>query len=143
MNWERIAEDLFLFRDPLCNVYLLRDGASAVLFEIGSGTALDSLGILGVDKVDHLFLTHHHRDVAAAAGRFTSGTIFVPEGEARFVSGADDFWEVFKPYVRYDVAGDEYTPIRPVKVEPVMPGRTVHWREWDIECHHTPGNASR
>lgn len=141
MSWERIDGGLFLFRDPLCNVFVLRDGTSACIIEIGSGAVLDHLRALGIEKADHLLLTHHHRDVAAGARRFKTGTVFAPEGEARFLSAADDYWETYKPYVRYDVACDEYAPTMPVKVEPLMPGRSIRWRSWDIECHHTPGHT--
>ena len=45
-----------------CNVYVLKDGKSAILIDLGDGTVLSHLGEIGVTKVDWVLLTHHHRE---------------------------------------------------------------------------------
>ncbi|MDE2757505.1 MAG: MBL fold metallo-hydrolase, partial [Acidobacteriota bacterium] len=58
---ERISENLYRFADT-CNVYVVKDGASALLIDAGSGAVLDSLAETGCTRVEWVLHTHHHRD---------------------------------------------------------------------------------
>src|SRR5688500_12292500 len=78
-----------------CNVYVLSDGAEAVLVDFGSGAVLDHLDELGVTRITDVLVTHHHRDQvqglarAAAAG----AQIWVPPYEEDLIAGVDRRWE--------------------------------------------------
>ena len=58
---EEIQPNLFLYRDS-CNVYVLKQGMSAVLIDLGSGRVLDALSSAGITKVEAIYLTHRDRD---------------------------------------------------------------------------------
>ncbi|RPH39922.1 MAG: MBL fold metallo-hydrolase, partial [Planctomycetota bacterium] len=58
--------DLYVWTDT-CNVYVIRDGESAVLIDLGDGSVLDHLGDIGVRQVDWVLFTHHHREQCQGA----------------------------------------------------------------------------
>src|SRR3954447_8182731 len=53
--------DLFVWQDT-CNVYVLREGKSALLIELGDGTEFDVLRDIGGERVERVLLTTHHRE---------------------------------------------------------------------------------
>src|ERR1700675_4422331 len=53
--------DLFVWTDT-CNVYVIREGDSALLVDLGDGSVLDHLAELGIKQVDWVLFTHHHRE---------------------------------------------------------------------------------
>jgi hypothetical protein len=55
---QKLSDSLFLFEDT-CNVYVLREGNSALLIGFGSGEILNRLSGIGVTSVDQVLLTHH------------------------------------------------------------------------------------
>src|SRR5262245_1551318 len=58
--------DLYVWTDT-CNVYVVRDGESALLIDLGDGSVLDHLGEIGVRQVDWVLFTHHHREQCQGA----------------------------------------------------------------------------
>ena len=60
--------DLFVWTDT-CNVYVIRDGDSALLIDLGDGSVLDRLPELGVRRVDWVLFTHHHREQCQGASK--------------------------------------------------------------------------
>src|SRR5689334_3650387 len=58
---EKLSDNLFVFEDTT-KVYIVRDGARCVLIDFGSGKVLDHLRDLGIEKVDWILHTHHHRE---------------------------------------------------------------------------------
>ncbi len=60
-RFQEILPDVFQWTDT-CNVYVLRDGDSALLIDLGDGSVLDHLGEIGVRQVEWVLFTHHHRE---------------------------------------------------------------------------------
>src|ERR1041384_1301795 len=58
--------DLYVWTDT-CNVYVIRDGESALLIDLGDGSVLDHLSELGAKQVDWVLFTHHHREQCQGA----------------------------------------------------------------------------
>ncbi len=56
-----VAPNVFGWLDT-CNVYVIKDGASAILIDIGDGLVLDALSQIGVTTVEWVLYTHHHRE---------------------------------------------------------------------------------
>ena len=56
-----IAPDIFQWSDPW-NVHVLRDGAAALLIDLGDGSVLGARGGIGVRKAEWILFTHHHRE---------------------------------------------------------------------------------
>lgn len=59
--------NLFAWTDT-CNVYVLRDGDSALLFDLGDGSVLSHLDEIGVKRVEWVLFTHHHREQCQGIG---------------------------------------------------------------------------
>jgi glyoxylase-like metal-dependent hydrolase (beta-lactamase superfamily II) len=99
MTPTRLLPDLFLFRDR-CNVYVVRDGDEAIAIDFGSGKWIRALPKLGIHRLKHVFLTHHHVDQSAGllARKNWPFTIHAPAGEDPFLSpdGVRKFWEARK-----------------------------------------------
>ena len=101
-GWRRLGRDLFLFRDS-CNVYILRYGNRAIAVDFGTGSWRGRLGEIGVDALDHVVLTHLHRDQCCGLYRDESSVppdtqIHVPAGDARLATaaGLDEFWASYQ-----------------------------------------------
>lgn len=58
---ERIADNVYRHRDS-ANVYVLQNGTSAVLIDLGTGLVFDTLDELGIERVEAIYLTHRDRD---------------------------------------------------------------------------------
>src|SRR5580765_8083561 len=60
-QWRSFSKEgfpnLFAWSDT-GNVYALRDGASALLIDLGDGSALEHLAEIGVSKVEWVLFTH-------------------------------------------------------------------------------------
>ena len=96
--WRRLGRGLFQFRDS-CNVYILRYGNRAVAVDFGTGSWCRRLGEIGVDALDHVVLTHLHRDQCCGLYReevpgLTGAQVHVPGGDAHLTTavGLEEFW---------------------------------------------------
>lgn len=56
-----IAPDIFQWSAPW-NVHVLRDGAAALLIDLGDGSVLGARGGIGVRKAEWILFMHHHRE---------------------------------------------------------------------------------
>src|SRR5262249_14339195 len=85
MTFQRIQDGLFRWTDT-CNVYILKDGSSALLIDLGDGSVLDHLGEIGVERVEWVLFTHHHREQCQGAPRLKDRGVKVaaPEAERAF-----------------------------------------------------------
>jgi glyoxylase-like metal-dependent hydrolase (beta-lactamase superfamily II) len=138
--------DLFLWRDA-CNVYVLRDGESAVLIDLGDGDVLDHLEEIGVKRVDWVLLTHHHREQCRGYPRLAGHEtkIAAPAAERGLLEQPNSFRKM-KPTLgdRYTVYGSSYVrpPIAPVQVDRALQRMdTFEWCGHEIRCIATPGNS--
>jgi glyoxylase-like metal-dependent hydrolase (beta-lactamase superfamily II) len=103
MSWERISESIALLRDT-CNVYCVHRGNRAILIDAGSGAAAEALGELGVEKVDWVLHTHHHRDQCWGTPRLRKmgARVAVPEYERSLFAEAELFWRTKRVYDNYN-----------------------------------------
>ena len=58
---KKLSDNLYWFKDS-CNVFLIKDDNRAIAIDFGSGAWLDRLKQLNIEKLEHVFLTHHHAD---------------------------------------------------------------------------------
>ena len=93
--WTPLGRDLFLYPDS-CNVYLLRYGTTGIVIDFGTGAWIDHLGEIGVERIDHVVLTHVHRDQCCGLyrGRRCDFAVHAPAGEAALLQqdSLQDFW---------------------------------------------------
>ncbi len=140
----QLSQNLFQIADT-CNVYVVTRGTRAVAIDFGDGAWLPALGELGVERLEHVFLTHHHAD--QCAGLQTAKREFVvhaPAGEERFLD----------PVRSRDLSGEaarlakgcpeSYSPL-PGGLEGVtydMAGFSdLFWGDERIRFLHTPGHG--
>ena len=144
-QWQQLLPDLFSFADA-CNVYLLRFGDQGIAVDYGSGAWRTRLGEFGVARLEHVVLTHAHRDQLYGLYRHPdpSITVHAPAAETQFLQPAPlaSFWQNYQANgcpasycapryplsgIRFDMAADAETILGPVRFcagQP--PGGTGH-----------------
>ena len=81
-----IMDGLYRF-DDACNVYVLRRGDRGLAIDFGEGRWVPRLPGMGIRKLDHVLITHHHVDqcVGLVAGRPRGCAVHAPAGEEPFL----------------------------------------------------------
>jgi len=139
----KLSENLYLFEDT-CNVYVIKDGASCVLIDFGSGKILDQLRGLGITQVDYVLHTHHHRDQCQGDRKAVERNIpiAVPAHEKHLFAEAENFWRNRRIFHLYYMRNDFYTLTKNVKVSKVLADySTFRWKKTDFFVLPTPGHT--
>ena len=99
----RLSEHLYRF-DDTCNVYLLADGDAGLLIDAGSGAVLDHLSPAGVERVEWVLHTHHHRDQCWGTPRLRrhGARVAAPEYERHLFEQAELFWRTRRTFDNYN-----------------------------------------
>ncbi|MFM8705881.1 MAG: MBL fold metallo-hydrolase, partial [Planctomycetia bacterium] len=150
MPFKPVAPDVFCWTDT-CNVYVIRDGAAAILIDLGDGSVLDALPELGVTQVEWVLYTHHHREQcqghAKLAGHPAAKTakVAVPANERDLFEKPLSF-RALVPQLsdRFTVHGASYVrpPIAPIKVDRAFEKMdSFTWRGREFWCAETAGNS--
>ncbi|HUC91646.1 MAG TPA: MBL fold metallo-hydrolase [Paenibacillus sp.] len=113
----RLSDKLYLYRDT-CQVYIVKNGAQAVLIDFGSGDVLDRLADIGIARVGAILMTHHHRDQGQGLGRAVEAGIpvWVPHSEQDLFAAVDAHWQAREIYNNYNVRQDRFSLLEPVPV---------------------------
>ncbi|MCA9049277.1 MAG: MBL fold metallo-hydrolase [Planctomycetaceae bacterium] len=137
---------LFQWSDT-CNVYVLRDGDSAVLINLGNGSILNRLSDIGVSRIDWVLFTDHHREVCQGVEQLKSRPtqIAVPSAEQELFTTPAEFRK-WNPKLgdRFSVYGASY--VRPPRL-PVSVARSLEadtdfiWHDYRLRCLATPGTS--
>ena len=147
---EPVAPGVFVVHDT-CNVYVVRPEGTrtAVAIDFGSGLVLDHLAALGIDRLTHVLMTHHHRDQGQGLHRAIAAGIevYVPATERDLFDRVDQMWASRPIALDYNLRQDRFSLLEPVAVAGVVPEyRTTRWG--GVELHalptpgHTPGSLS-
>lgn len=138
-----LSPDLYIFEDT-CNVFLLRRGSRGLLIDFGSGAILPHLPALGIEQIDWILHTHHHRDqcsgdtLAVARGI----PIAVPEAERPFFADVETFWQTRRIVELYDVRNDFFSLTQNVPVSALLRDySTFEWRGLSFFVQPTPGHT--
>ncbi len=138
--------DLFSWTDT-CNVYVVRDGDAALLVDLGDGSVLDALHTIGVQRVEWVLFTHHHREQCQGAPRLagTGARVAAPEAERALFERPAEFRVMD---VRLDdpltVYGSSYVrpPAQPIPLDRALENDEVFtWRGHELRCLDTRGNS--
>jgi glyoxylase-like metal-dependent hydrolase (beta-lactamase superfamily II) len=83
----KIMPNLWYFKDT-CNVYVFNFAGHGIAIDFGSGKWLNQLPAIGVSKLDHVLLTHHHADQCSGLLRRKSWPFIIhaPSGEDQYLS---------------------------------------------------------
>ena len=126
----QLSPNLYLFRDT-CHVYLLRDGEHGLLIDAGSAGIVDHLDKVGVQAVEWVLHTHHHRDQCQGDDRLveTGTQVAVPAREASLFENVDAFWRLRRQFDDYDASSLANTRARPIPVARRLADyETFEWR---------------
>lgn len=140
----RLSEHLAVHHGPV-NTGIVVGGRKGLLIDCGEGSIALALPQLGVSSVEALWFTHHHRDQACGAGRFTAAgsKVFAPEKERALFADVAAYWA--NPKSRWHLYG--YRPFHLVMAEPLpvdgvlSDGRTVAWGAAKLTVVATPGHT--
>ena len=86
-----ICPNLYQWTD-VCNVYVLIEGQSALLIDLGDGSIVQQLNKAGIN-IEWVLFTHHHREQCQGYPLLKNGgsKIAAPEAERRFFENPDSF----------------------------------------------------
>lgn len=140
-----VLPELYQF-ESTCNVYLLKQGDAAILFNLGDGSVLDHLGEIGVKQVDWLLINNHHRENLQGIARLSETTkIAAPAIEAEILEAPTTYRKWFpKLEDKYSVYGASYArpPRSPIQVDRQLASPDVfEWNGIQLTCLATPGDA--
>jgi len=139
----QISPNLYVLRDT-CNVYVLKDGDRAILIDFGSGHILNLLAAIGVNKVEAVLHTHHHRDQCQGDARAVAQRIpiIVPEHERYLFDNAENFWRNRGIFELYNVKNDFFSLTQNVPVAGVLRDYdTYRWGRYELLIHPSPGHT--
>lgn len=136
---------VFVHQDT-CNVYMLREGDAAILFNLGDGTVVDRLKELGV-AIEWVVFTDHHREQCQGIDRIDRAKtkIAAPKEEQAMFETPMSFRK-WRPTLgdAHTVHGASYVrpPHAPIKVDRLLAdGEVFTWRGHEITCVTTPGHS--
>jgi glyoxylase-like metal-dependent hydrolase (beta-lactamase superfamily II) len=140
---DKCSPHLFIFHDT-CNVYILKKDKEAVLIDFGSGVVLDRLSEIGVERIDAILHTHHHRDQCQGDQKAVDLgiPIHVPEHERRLFDRAELFWATKQLWDMYNVRSTLFSLTRNVRVSDVLKDfGSFQWKGYEFTIIPTPGHT--
>ena len=146
MKFTQVAKDIYLFPD-ICNVYVIKSGELGLLIDLGTGDVLDHLKEIGINKIEWVLFTHHHREQTQGYPRLknTGAKVAVPEVEKALFETPLNFRKMAPALSdAFTVHGASYvrpgiTPIKTDKTFAKMDDFT--WQGIELWCVETAGNS--
>ena len=146
MKFTQVTKDIYLFPD-ICNVYVIKSGELGLLIDLGTGEVLDHLKEIGINKIEWVLFTHHHREQTQGYPRLknTGAKVAVPEVEKALFETPLNFRKMAPALSdAFTVHGASYvrpgiTPIRIDKTFAKMDDFT--WQGIELWCIETAGNS--
>jgi len=138
--------NLYRFADS-CNVYVLKDGSSGLLFNIAAGNIADRLPEIGIEHVDKLLLNNHHRETLQGIGQIDQSNVDVvaSQTEADILQSPTSFRHWYPDLGdQYSVYGASYVrpPPEPIHVDqPLEDNAEFTWHGYHIRGLLTPGHS--
>lgn len=138
-----LSENLFL-EPSTCQVYIIRQGETAVLIDFGDGSVLRHLEALGIRRVAAILITHHHRDQAQGLPLAVGAgiPIWVPDMEQELFSGVDWHWQGRSILNNYNVRQDRFSLLHSVPINGILRDyECLDFGGVKIEVIPTPGHT--
>ncbi len=106
-----------------CNVYVVRRNGSAIAIDFGTGAVLDALPELGIERLDAVLMTHHHRDQGQGLPRAVAAgiPIWVPPVERDLFERVDEMWATRTIANDYNLRQDRFSLLQPVPIAGTVP----------------------
>lgn len=145
-SFREVQPNLFLWSDA-CNVYVLKDGAAALLIDLGDGSVLDRLKDIGVSRVEWVLFTHHHREQCQGFPQLKlwNAKVAAPAAERALFEKPASFRKM-QPRLSdaFTVHGASYVrpPLQPIPLDRTFKAMDdFSWRGRDFVCVDTKGNS--
>jgi len=146
MKFTQVTKDIYLFPD-ICNFYVIKSGELGLLIDLGTGDVLDHLKEIGINKIEWVLFTHHHREQTQGYPRLknTGAKVAVPEVEKALFETPLNFRKMAPALSdAFTVHGASYvrpgiTPIKADKTFAKMDDFT--WQGIELWCVETAGNS--
>jgi glyoxylase-like metal-dependent hydrolase (beta-lactamase superfamily II) len=128
-------------------VYVIRNGDAAILIDLGDGSVLEHLKQIGVQKIEWVLFTHHHREQGQGFPRLEGlgARAAAPQAERALFERPSEYRKM-KPRLgdAFTVYGSSYVrpPIQPVSLDRTFSKMdTFTWRNHEFWCLETRGNS--
>ncbi len=145
-RFSEVAPNIFLWTDT-CNVFVLRDGDTALLIDLGDGSVLDALPQIGVKHIEWLLLTHHHREQCQGAALLVDRGVKIAASEIERPLLEDPLsFRKMRPALSdpFTVHGASYVrpPLAAIKLDRAFAKMDdFTWRGREFVCAHTGGHS--
>lgn len=137
------SNNLWEFRDT-CNVYILKSGTECLLVDAGSGAVMQHLATIGIERVDWVLHTHHHRDqcwgtpIVQKAG----AKIAVPEYERHLFDNVEAYWQARRIHDNYNDSNTFFSLGENLPVDAVLEDYgTFVWKEYELRVLPAKGHT--
>ncbi|MES0169909.1 MBL fold metallo-hydrolase [Mesorhizobium sp. M0027] len=143
MSFIQLSEHLWAYED-ICTVYVLKSGNECLLIDTGSGTVLEHLNELGIDRVDWVLHTHHHRDQCWGTPKVqqSGAKVAVPEYERHLFDNVEAFWEARRIYDNYNDSSVFYSLGQNLQVDAVLEDyETFVWKDFEFRVLPAKGHT--
>lgn len=141
-----VADGVYRITDT-CHVYVIRseaDPRAGICIDFGSGTVLDHLDELGLDRITDVLMTHHHRDQGQGLPRAVDhgARIHVPPVEVELFAAVEEMWQTRQLDNDYNPRQDWFSLTSSVPVAGTVPEyRTAAFGGVEIMTIPTPGHT--
>ena len=140
----QLSEHLYCLNDT-CNVYLLKSDQYGLLIDTGAGEITEYLPELGIENVEWILHTHHHRDQCSGTNRLRAlgARVAVPEYERHLFDQAEQFWQNRRVYDNYNDRNTFFTIGENIPVDTELQDyETFSWRGFDFYILPAKGHTS-
>jgi glyoxylase-like metal-dependent hydrolase (beta-lactamase superfamily II) len=139
---EQLLDNLFVCHDT-CNVYVLKQGNTAVLIDFGAGLVLNQLPQLGDIHITDVLMTHHHRDQGQGLQANHSFKLWVPHQEQNLFHSLESHWQGRDLYNSYNNRQDRFSLLDSVPVTGTLKDYEVYtFAGHSLEVLPTPGHTT-
>jgi glyoxylase-like metal-dependent hydrolase (beta-lactamase superfamily II) len=139
----QLGANLFVYHGAI-QAGIVRQGRRALLIDLGAGGVRDALSELGIEQVERILFTHHHRDQASGVGPLAaSGTqVIVPAAEKEWFARVEGYWgDPASRWHLYD-SRPQLVLAQSIPVHgTVQGGDVIEWGGATISVLDTPGHT--
>lgn len=149
-EWKPLVDDQVtqVYRwENTCNSYLIRRGSKGIVIDWGDGSIAEKAKSIGVEQIDWVLLTSHHRERSQGLVELnrTAMQVIGPVNEREFFEQPLKFRQ-WHPNLgdAYSVYGASYVrpPRLPITLNRTLAnGEVLTWEGLEIRCLETPGNS--
>ncbi len=146
MPFQQVLSNIYVWTDT-CNVYVIKDGSTALLIDLGDGSVLEHLQEIGVTQVEWILFTHHHREQCQGLDRLAGRGIkvAVPETERAFFETPLEFRK-WRPTLgdAFSVYGASFVRPPTTAITPDLTFQKMDdftWHGLEFWCVDTRGNS--